>query len=81
MFQIQATRIVQCFKKSLVVTDWPDPEIVLFRIVHSSFVEVGKQLGVSDNAVRKRLRNHLGWCPTARETKIIREYEVNGGMV
>jgi hypothetical protein len=38
--------------------DWP-PSDELFKMVESSsFVAVGRKLGVSDNAIRKRLRNH-----------------------
>jgi hypothetical protein len=34
---------------------WPENNILLDMVKKSSFVQVGKKLGVSDNAVRKRL--------------------------
>lgn len=38
--------------------EWPPPEQLFAMITHSSYLAVGRQLGVSGNAVRKRLRNH-----------------------
>lgn len=35
--------------------DWPSPADIRARVDETSYVEVGKQLGVSDNAVRKYL--------------------------
>lgn len=37
--------------------DWPSLETLLKRVETTSYLQVGKQLGVSDNAVRKRIRN------------------------
>lgn len=37
-------------------TDWPSEEKLIEMIKSSSFLAVGAELGVSDNAVRKRLR-------------------------
>lgn len=36
---------------------WPDKNILLTMLKQSSYLAVGKQLGVSDNAVRKHLKN------------------------
>lgn len=37
---------------------WPSVEELKKRLEYTSYVELGRQLGVSDNAIRKRLRNH-----------------------
>jgi Zn finger protein HypA/HybF involved in hydrogenase expression len=37
---------------------WPTNEALLKMIKDSNYTQVGRKLGVSDNAVRKRLRNH-----------------------
>lgn len=37
---------------------WPDHDILKQMVNESSYLQVGKHLGVSDNAVRKRLKNH-----------------------
>lgn len=34
---------------------WPEPEILLQRVKESSYVKVGKELGVSDSGVRRHL--------------------------
>lgn len=39
---------------------WPDIEILKKMLEDSNFVQVGKKLGVSDNAVRKHLKKHGG---------------------
>ena len=40
--------------------EWPSVEDLLREIRETSFVAVGRRLGVSDNAVRKHLRTRLG---------------------
>lgn len=42
------------FRKSKI--DWPSNEELLKMLKESNYVQVGKKLGVSDNAIRKRLR-------------------------
>jgi hypothetical protein len=37
---------------------WPATDTLHRMVAESSYLAVGKKLGVSDNAVRKRLRNH-----------------------
>lgn len=43
-------------KKSKI--DWPSTQELLDRVKATSYTQVGKELGVSDNAVRKRIKNH-----------------------
>lgn len=38
--------------------DWPPPEDVLNMVRATNFIQTGKTLGVSDNAIRKYLRKH-----------------------
>lgn len=38
--------------------DWPSTKVLKQMVSQSSYVEVGRQLGVSDNAVRKRIKYH-----------------------
>jgi hypothetical protein len=38
--------------------DWPPTDELRRRVEASSFSAVARELGVSDNAIRKRLRNH-----------------------
>ncbi len=48
--------------------NWPEDQILIKKVQESSFWAVGKELGVSDNAVRKRILNkgyslvELGLC-------------------
>lgn len=48
----------KCAMSAREVVDWP-PAAVLVKMVDStSYCAVGRVLGVSDNAVRKRIKNH-----------------------
>jgi DNA-binding Lrp family transcriptional regulator len=38
--------------------DWPNAKELKEMVEDTSYVEVGRMLGVSDNAVRKRIKNH-----------------------
>lgn len=38
--------------------DWPTNEELLERLSKSNYSQLARELGVSDNAIRKRLRNH-----------------------
>jgi hypothetical protein len=40
-------------------TIWPEIDKLLNMVENSSYVQVGRQLGVSDNAVRKRIKTRL----------------------
>ena len=55
-----STRCKSCAGKIKQPTkiSWPTNEVLLQMIEDSNYSQVGKKLGVSDNAVRKRLRNH-----------------------
>lgn len=37
---------------------WPSVEELKTRVLQSSYLQVGKELGVSDNAIRKHIKNH-----------------------
>lgn len=47
-----------CFKRSLERIVWPSHDALEAMVAKSSYLAVGRFLGVSDNAVRKRLKNH-----------------------
>lgn len=51
-------RCQACFSASQTVISWPATSTLVEMVKSSSYVAVGKELGVSDNAVRKRVRNH-----------------------
>tara|TARA_Y100000310_G_scaffold206005_1_gene206361 strand:- start:9210 stop:9938 length:729 start_codon:yes stop_codon:yes gene_type:complete len=54
-----ATRCKPCqgTKGNPTKIDWPDTSILRQMVEASNYTKVGKELGVSDNAIRKRLRN------------------------
>jgi hypothetical protein len=56
----KATRCKSCAAKCGQPTriDWPDTVIILEMVQQTSWRAVAKTLGVSDNAVRKRVKNH-----------------------
>ncbi len=45
----------KCSAKSKQVIDWPDIDTLQRMVNQSSFLAVGRELGVSDNSVRKRM--------------------------
>ncbi len=47
-----------CSKKNSEKIDWPTNNQLKQMIKNANFVKVAKQLGVTDNAVRKRLKNN-----------------------
>ena len=49
---------LKCASQSREVIDWPSVETLKERVSRSSFSAVGRELGVSDSAVRKRIANH-----------------------
>jgi len=51
-------RCVSCFRKSIEKIKWPTNKELLRELESTSYVELGKRLGVSDKAIRKRLQNH-----------------------
>jgi len=54
----QAALCRKCWSRTRLKIDWPDAAKLAAMVEASSFLATGRQLGVSDNAVRKRLRNH-----------------------
>jgi len=53
----KANQCTDCAHNNQEKTDWPALEVLVTMLRSSSFVAVGKELKVSDNAVRNRLRN------------------------
>jgi len=57
-----STRCQKCnnkqTNKSREKIDWPSTEKLLEMVKETNYLETGRRLGVSDNAVRKRIRNH-----------------------
>lgn len=52
----KAIRCKSCVVKGNTVINWPSPYMLLGMLCTSNFTQVGKELGVSDNAIRKHLR-------------------------
>ncbi len=48
----------KCSRRSREKIGWPDTETLRQMVAATSYSAVGKKLGVSDNAVRKRIKNH-----------------------
>ena len=46
-----------CFHKTRKKINWPSKEELLKELETKSFSQLGRELNVSDNAIRKRLRN------------------------
>lgn len=59
-----STRCRQCeikYKKHVpqkTKIDWPPTDQLIKMVDEDSYIAVGKKLGVSDNAIRKRIKNH-----------------------
>jgi hypothetical protein len=53
-----ATRCLEHHRRSIEKILWPTTAELIELVSKSNFLQVGKMLGVSDNAVRKRLKNH-----------------------
>jgi len=54
----KATQCVKCHKESREKIDWPDTRELAMMVAESNYSVVGRLLGVSDTAVRKRIKNH-----------------------
>ena len=56
----KAERCKSCARKASGDTkiEWPDSNTLYKMVTESNYTRVGKILGVSDNAIRKRLKNH-----------------------
>jgi hypothetical protein len=55
----KATRCDACFHKTRERISWPSAEVLKKMVEESNYSAVGRQLGVSDQAVRKRLKKYL----------------------
>lgn len=47
-----------CDKKNREVISWPSVDELIRLVSETSYSEAGRRLGVSDNAIRKRIKNH-----------------------
>lgn len=56
----QAKRCKSCAQKALgrYKIDWPDTDTLVQMVESSSYLAVSRELWVSDNAIRKRIRDH-----------------------
>jgi hypothetical protein len=52
------TKCIVCHHRKLEKIIWPDTETLIKMVKDSSYAAVARNLGVSDNAVRKRIKNH-----------------------
>ena len=50
----------RCIQKTQLKIEWPSVEDLRLMVEETNYSEVGRRLGVSDNAIRKHLRNHSG---------------------
>jgi hypothetical protein len=62
---IKSNSCIKCFKgrgggnkNQKTKINWPPIEILLERLKTTPYTTLGKELGVSDNAIRKRIKNH-----------------------
>lgn len=55
---LSATKCMLCAHKDLERISWPPTEELRARVSTASFCQVARELGVSDNAIRRRLKTH-----------------------
>lgn len=57
----KATRCRSCAGKHIQPTKikWPEAEQLIMMVEQSSYVSVARQLGISDNAIRKRIKQYF----------------------
>jgi hypothetical protein len=55
-----SVRCVACQNKTKEKISWPSTSYILELLKDNSYLEVGRTLGISDNAIRKRILNHPG---------------------
>lgn len=55
---VKSPQCEKCHKATLERIAWPSTDELVAMVEESSFVAVARVLGVSDNAVRKRIKNH-----------------------
>ena len=54
----KTVRCLKCHLKHMEKIDWPATNILLEMVENSSFSAVARKLGISDNAIRHRIKNH-----------------------
>ena len=54
----RAERCKHCYHKHQEKIIWPPTEELLAMVEETSFSAVGRELGISDNGIRKRIKNH-----------------------
>ncbi len=57
--RVKGHACLQCARKAREHIQWPAPDSLRAMVAGSNFEAVGRQLGVSGNSVRKRVRNHF----------------------
>ena len=55
----KATECVKCHNKGREKSAWPETQELIRMVEETNYSAVGRVLGVSDNAIRKRIKNHL----------------------
>jgi hypothetical protein len=63
----KAKNCISCNQKQQYKIDWPDIDTLKQMLAESNHYRLGKQLGVSDNAIRKHIKNHSApnWIRTS----------------
>jgi hypothetical protein len=55
---------VSCYGRNIESKiNWPQLDVLVDSVIKTNYVKVGKDLGVSDNAVRKYIKRRLGYFP------------------
>lgn len=54
----KATPCTKCAHKKQLKIDWPDTDVIIAGIRETYYSAMGRKLGVSDNAIRKYLKNN-----------------------
>lgn len=54
----KAAQCTKCSHKKQLKIDWPDTDVIIAGIRETSYSAMGRKLGVSDNAIRKYLKNN-----------------------
>lgn len=54
----KSTQCTKCSHKKQLKIEWPDTDVIIAGIRDSSYSAMGRKLGVSDNAIRKYLKNN-----------------------
>jgi hypothetical protein len=54
----KSNRCMKCYRKTTEKIKWPETEDLIKMLSNSNYSKLSKELGVSDNALRKRIKNH-----------------------